>query len=108
MNPTVFYETRRRKVLAACESCWNDATKSDCSGFVKAVFDALGIPVTVSMRGLQANGLHDHFSTNKNDWCSVSRAPPQATVVTLLRLSARMSSVTCAFSAMNRGVVFTV
>lgn len=68
MSPTVVYEGRRRKMLATCEACWNDQTKRDCSGFVKAVCSALGLPDCAAPRSMQANELYGHFHSRKDLW----------------------------------------
>lgn len=46
------------KVVAACQKHW-DANKSDCSGFIKAVADDLGVPLSG-----QANHIVDFIQQN--------------------------------------------
>jgi hypothetical protein len=66
MNPTVYFETKRRKVLSACEACWNHDTKRDCSGFVREVLQKLGADRQAAPSSMQANHLYDYFAMRKD------------------------------------------
>ena len=65
MNPTVFYEDRRRAIIDACDKSW-EANKDNCSGFVKATLKQLG--VSAHIPDVRANDLYTHFMNAKSDW----------------------------------------
>ena len=64
-SPTVHFETKRRRVLTACEKVWS-THKDNCSGFVKAVLKELGAGASVP--NVRANELYQHFMETKNEW----------------------------------------
>ena len=78
---TTFQVSRQQKIIAACEKCW-PAYSSDCSGFVKAVAQELG----VSLYG-NANAIFDE----------IHNAPWQA-------IGSGDSSATCAGVAASNGL----